>query len=165
MVEPPELWRLWNGSEYMSRFSGESDAAPVSGYLQRRFTPARANRALVLVRRIVADVVIGYRRLMELQEVVDVSKPGETLQEARSDVAHLVQELHCYLEELNEIGVEVRDLELGIVNFPCQVDGRYICLCWRLGEHSVRYWHELGESFAQRQPIESLVAEMIAMGE
>lgn len=149
----------------LNRFSDASDAAPVSGYLKRCFTPARANRALVLVRRIVADVVLGYRRLMEMQEVVDVSKPGETLQEARADVAHLVQELHCYLEELNEIGVEVCDLELGIVNFPCQIDGRYISLSWRLGETSVRHWHEKGEGFAQRQPIESLMAEMSGMRE
>lgn len=141
------------------------DAIPREGYVSHCFTVSKANRALVLVRRVVADVVEGYHRVLELQETLEAVPSGSAspaVQAARAELARTVQRLHTCLEELEYVGVELRDFALGIVDFPCLVDSRHAYLCWRLGERSVRYWHELGEGFAERQPVQTMAAEGIA---
>ena len=50
-------------------------------------------------------------------------------------------------------GVELRDLSYGLVDFPGEVDGRTVWLCWKMDEPAVTHWHELGSGFASRQPL------------
>ena len=62
------------------------------------------------------------------------------------------------LAEIDSIGVQVKDLDIGLLDFPCQVDGQIILLCWRLGEKAITYWHGTEEGFAGRKPINERIA-------
>lgn len=65
----------------------------------------------------------------------------------------LTTELTDLLGEIATLGGEVKDLDLGLVDFPHQRQGRIVYLCWRRGEDRVRFWHDLSAGFAGRQPL------------
>jgi len=60
------------------------------------------------------------------------------------------------VEAIQETGVLVKDLDIGLCDFPYMRDGRVVYLCWKLGEPEIRYWHEVEDGYAGRQPIETL---------
>lgn len=62
------------------------------------------------------------------------------------------------LAEIDSIGVQVKDLDIGLLDFPCMVDGRIILLCWKLGEKSITHWHGTEEGFAGRKPVDERIA-------
>ena len=62
------------------------------------------------------------------------------------------------LAEIDSIGVQVKDIDIGLLDFPCEVDGRVILLCWKLGETSITHWHGTQEGFAGRKPIDERIA-------
>jgi len=62
------------------------------------------------------------------------------------------------LAEIDSIGVQVKDLKIGLLDFPCQVEGRIVLLCWKLGEKSITHWHGTDEGFAGRKPIDERIA-------
>jgi hypothetical protein len=66
----------------------------------------------------------------------------------------LLESVRQTLEELDAIGCEVKDVRTGLVDFRSMREGRPVYLCWRLGEDSIRFWHELDTGFAGRQPLE-----------
>jgi len=61
------------------------------------------------------------------------------------------------LAEIDSIGVQVKDLDIGLLDFPCQVEGRIVLLCWKLGEKSITHWHGTEEGFAGRKPIDERI--------
>lgn len=123
---------------------------------KRYFSAPLANRSLVLVRRIVGDIVRDYRRLRGLQEAFEAydQKGNPALAEkARQGYVDVFNRLSELREELEEIGCELKDYDLGLVDFPARLDGRDIVLCWRLGEPTVAYWHEIDGGYSSRRPI------------
>ena len=62
------------------------------------------------------------------------------------------------LAEIDSIGVQVKDLDIGLLDFPCDVDGRIVLLCWKMGEHSITHWHGTEEGFAGRKLIDERIA-------
>jgi hypothetical protein len=62
------------------------------------------------------------------------------------------------LAEIDSIGVQVKDLDIGLLDFPCDVDGRIVLLCWKMGENSITHWHGTDEGFAARKPIDERIA-------
>jgi hypothetical protein len=69
-----------------------------------------------------------------------------------------IQRAKDSLEEITAAGVQVKDLDMGLLDFPCKVDGEIILLCWRLGEDSITHWHSMEEGFAGRKPIDERIA-------
>jgi hypothetical protein len=65
-----------------------------------------------------------------------------------------VEQLNEHLARINALGVELKDIEQGLLDFPHESDGRVIYLCWRLGEERIDWWHELDAGFAGRQPLD-----------
>jgi len=61
--------------------------------------------------------------------------------------------LQSLIEELDGIGVELKGIDEGLVDFPSERDGRVINLCWRVGEETIAWWHELDTGFAGREPL------------
>ena len=61
------------------------------------------------------------------------------------------------LAEVDSIGVQVKDLDIGLLDFPCKVDGQIVLLCWKLGEHGITHWHDTTEGFAGRKPIDEKI--------
>jgi hypothetical protein len=62
------------------------------------------------------------------------------------------------LAEIDSIGVQVKDLDIGLLDFPCEVEGQIILLCWKLGEKTITHWHGTHEGFAGRKPIDERIA-------
>jgi hypothetical protein len=126
----------------------------------RVYTPELANRSLPLVRRIVEDIVGQFARwqtrVREFEIVSasnSMSDPDPRAEELEREVASLAAELEHFHQELTALGVEFKDYALGLVDFPAEMDGRPIELCWRLGEPTVAYWHERDAGYAGRQPL------------
>jgi hypothetical protein len=62
------------------------------------------------------------------------------------------------LAEIDSIGVQVKDIDIGLLDFPCDVDGQVILLCWKMGEKTITHWHGTQEGFAGRKPIDERIA-------
>ena len=77
----------------------------------------------------------------------------------RAERAKAEQRVHDALAEIDSIGVQVKDISIGLLDFPCEVDGRVVLLCWKQGENSITHWHGLEEGFAGRKPIDERIAK------
>ncbi|MEW4569170.1 DUF2203 domain-containing protein [Tautonia sp. JC769] len=134
---------------------------------RRYFTVEEANRALPLVRAIVADIVRQWQVVSDLEQrltpVLDrrrTTRPDDDpydaeLESRRTELAAEQANFRRYLHELEALGVELKGAHNGLCDFPSLKDGREVYLCWKLGESEVSHWHELHSGFSGRQPIES----------
>jgi len=71
----------------------------------------------------------------------------------------LIQKIKDALAEIEASGVLVKDLEMGLLDFPCEVDDRTILLCWKLGEKTITHWHGTDEGYRYRKPIDEKIAK------
>ena len=58
------------------------------------------------------------------------------------------------IAEIDAIGVQVKDIETGLLDFPCRLDDQVVLLCWRMGETSIDHWHSVDSGFQGRQPVD-----------
>ena len=130
--------------------------------MRTSFTVEDANRTLPLVRRIVSDAVRDYWRwqekVREFEEVAAnrvVGEPNDLADRLESEAQQLARDIDGYLAEIRQLGVEMKGFDTGLVDFPGEIDGRPVLLCWQLGEETVEYWHEERAGFAGRQPFPS----------
>jgi hypothetical protein len=129
----------------------------------RTFTPDEANAALAEVRPLVERMVVAREVLVDAQRrqaelVARVASNGGGLTPpdvatVAAEVQQATAELVAVLEELERVGVQVKDLDRGLVDFPCLHRGRVVLLCWELGEDEVAYWHGADEGYAGRKPL------------
>lgn len=130
---------------------------------ERYFTPEEANALLPEIRPL-AEEMVGHRRRLAAAEARQaevlerISGNGGDL--APSDLAELAEEVEQHatalarcLRDLSALGVQVKDLERGLVDFPALREGEEVLLCWELGEDEVAYWHGVDDGFAGRQPL------------
>lgn len=124
------------------------------------FTVDQANRTLPLVRRIVDDLVREHRRRSEKLVELDLLGSGATadLPDPRAtalerEIQSLTKEIDGFDRELRALGILLKDPRMGLIDFPANIDGRRVLLCWHLGEPSVQYWHDENTGFAGRQPL------------
>jgi hypothetical protein len=78
-----------------------------------------------------------------------------TVARRRAERDKALQETKDTLTEIDAIGVQVKDLDKGLLDFPCLLDGQTVLLCWKLGEKEIAYWHSAEEGFAGRKPIDA----------
>ena len=74
---------------------------------------------------------------------------------AESDKA--LQKVKDALAEIESIGAQVKDLDIGLIDFPCNVEGTTVLLCWKLGEKGISHWHGTSEGFNGRKPIDERI--------
>jgi hypothetical protein len=130
---------------------------------RRLFTIEQANQMLPLVRAIATDMSQLSREVIERRERLATLLAGRAPNQAdpyRSELAQIEEELerdterlHEYVEELLALGVEPKNGLEGLCDFPAEMDGRIVYLCWKLGEPEVLHWHELDAGFAGRQAL------------
>jgi hypothetical protein len=70
-------------------------------------------------------------------------------------MAALVQRAKDSLQEIDAIGVQVKDLDTGLLDFPCILEGETVLLCWKRGEARIGFWHRMEDGFRGRQPIDA----------
>ena len=121
---------------------------------RRVFTLEQANKTLPLVGQIVGDIVALYREMAATQQRL-ASEPLDFFE--REDLEMLAEkqetQFDYFVDELSEIGCELKDANMGLVDFIGRHEGRDIYLCWRLGEPQIDYWHELHAGFSGRRPV------------
>jgi hypothetical protein len=72
----------------------------------------------------------------------------------RAEMEDHIKRVQESIAEIDSIGVQVKDLEAGLLDFPCRVDDEVVLLCWRMGEPSIEHWHSLESGFKGRQPVD-----------
>jgi hypothetical protein len=126
------------------------------------FTVAEANTMLPLLRSILRDVTELANSLRDRQDRLkrlrqDSKTLGqsyhEELEQVEAGLDQDQEQMHNYIQELHDLGVELKDPFTGLIDFRAILDEREVYLCWRLGEAEVAHWHELDSGFAGRQPI------------
>lgn len=129
---------------------------------KKYFTPEQANAMLPLVRSIVKDISELAIRLRDRQARLDRMQRGGVgrglitdaqLEEEQAAWEIDSEKLQACAAELHDLGVELKDPFVGLVDFPCWCDGREIYLCWKLDEPQLGWWHEVDAGFAGRRPL------------
>lgn len=122
--------------------------------MPKTYTAQEATRTLVYVRPIADEIAERYAHLQELTRRHEAKKitpeARETLRREIQEAAVRLQECQ---EELRRIHVDVKDYEMGLLDFPALLDGRPILLCWKRGEAAVTHWHEPDAGYAGRRTI------------
>ena len=148
------------------------------------FTLEEANASLPLVRAITSDLaelsgvvferqrhlasISAGRELRAVGEVGELTDPySEELMHTQEELERQTARLHELIDELRALGAEPKngpDGRIDLVDFPSEKEGRVVYLCWRLGEPSVEYCHEIDAGFNGRQSVSGLVVEQVAEG-
>jgi len=113
------------------------------------FTPTTARSALERVRP-------AAERMCEVYRALERQRPSAVESDQAVDPKYfsLVQDLRGVLDLLDNIGVQVKDLKRGLVDFPARRAGRPVLLCWQVGEGGLGFWHDLHSGFAGRRPVD-----------
>jgi hypothetical protein len=83
----------------------------------------------------------------------DDDEPTDELRLIRLRMQGLIDQMQAGVARIDALGITLRDIESGLVDFPALASGRQIWLCWRLGEDEVGWWHELSTGFSERHPL------------
>jgi hypothetical protein len=137
--------------------------APKRARRKKYYTPAEANATLPLLRSILRDVTELASELKDRHERLSRVQPPprgqfgdayqEELREMQTEFERGRERMQEYLDELQNLGVELKDPYTGLVDFLTIMDEHEVYLCWRLGEPEVAHWHEIDAGFAGRQKL------------
>ena len=129
---------------------------------ERYFTLDEAERLIPKLEMIVTSLVehrktallIG-EELSSMQERIHAGEnvTASELMNKRTELDFIVQIVQEGLEEIENLGAQPKDLDLGLVDFPSMIDGEEVLLCWKFGEKSIRFYHGLSDGFSGRKPI------------
>ena len=129
----------------------------------RRFTRQEAEDMLPYLAPLLfklRNLKEDYGRLQE--ETADISTRmrgnghglGDDLRRAQAELRRTGVQINELAERINNMGCELKDMDMGLVDFRAMINGREAYLCWRLGEEHVTYWHDLDTGFSSRRPLE-----------
>jgi len=125
--------------------------------MPRYFTLQEANEALNLIRPLMDEVQQIRRKILEKQPeawpAIEKSV-GNGGNRALSDMVQDFEKLEALIHRIQETDVLIKDINLGLLDFPALRDGREVYLCWQYGEGEIAFWHEIEAGFAGRQPID-----------
>jgi hypothetical protein len=134
----------------------------------RTFTLTEAQRLLPILESLL-KTAISSKKLVEdvdgeLQEIAHrVFLNGGTLirvvevARRKAEREKAIQRAKDAVAEIHATGVQVKDLDIGLLDFPCKVEGEIVLLCWKLGETKITHWHSTEEGFAGRKPIDERI--------
>ena len=122
---------------------------------ERHFTLEQADAAVAELEQLLPRLKQAKDSLTdeEARAALSDAAPGNGGGDPGRQVGESFLEVRRLLGELGEMGVVLRDIDRGLIDFPALVDGREVYLCWQLGEDSVAFWHDLDAGFQGRQPL------------
>ena len=132
--------------------------------MARFFDIDDANAALTEVGPILATLADQRAELIRLRDrtIAAMSPTGvggaaeidvEEGRRIRLRMQGIVDQMAAAVARIDALGITLRDIEHGLIDFPALVDGRQVWLCWQLGEDAVQHWHELDTGFGSRRPL------------
>ena len=118
--------------------------------------------------RILPDIKIRLKAIMERKKVADTMRDeverfslvGFEVPEAKQKTEELdfvVKDLMTSISELEDLGVKLRDIDTGLLDFPAKRFGEVVYLCWKYGESGIDFWHTQSEGFASRKQINAQI--------
>ncbi len=116
------------------------------------FSLAEANKTLPLVKAIVGDISALAHSMRERYQALEDST-GDAKEQIEDSLSEDQDRLQTLVDELTELGVELKDFFTGLADFPCWKNGREIYLCWKLDEPTIGHWHEVWAGFSGRREI------------
>jgi hypothetical protein len=131
----------------------------------KTFTLEEAQSLLPVVESLLKRALDGKRAAEEVEEqITELGRRIYLTGGMRVDVAAVSKqraEMEEHLEraresiaEIDSIGVQVKDMDTGLLDFPCKVDDQVVLLCWRMGESTIEHWHTLDDGFKGRKPLD-----------
>jgi hypothetical protein len=138
--------------EFQSRFT--IDLLFLMEHYPRFFTPEQANQLLEVLRPLVAEMLDIRTTVLELQPQLEVvlnkaiNNGGSAVSAAALEAFEALKKL---LYDIQQYDVFVKDVNLGLIDFPSIRDGEVVFLCWQYGEEDVRFWHDLENGFQDRK--------------
>jgi hypothetical protein len=122
------------------------------------FTLIEANETLDMIRPLVDEVQVIRQTILRHQPeawpAIEKSA-GNGGNRALSNMVKDFEKHDLLVHQIQDLGVLIKDINLGLLDFPALKDGREVYLCWQYGEGEIAFWHEIEAGFAGRQPIES----------
>ncbi len=124
--------------------------------LEKIFTLAEANQLIPHLTDSLTEIKRGRATLLRVKD--DIRKASAKAAFGGGSAAgplylHALEQITEHLQAVQELGVHVKDLDLGLCDFPFLLGGRVVFLCWKLGEHEIRWWHEVSSGYGERQPL------------
>jgi hypothetical protein len=137
---------------------------------ERTFTLNEAHALLPILESLLRTAIEGKKLIEEvdkqLQDVAHrVFLNGGTLLKIvplarrKMEREKALQRVKDAVAEIHATGVQVKDLDIGLLDFPCVVEGKTVLLCWKYGEKKITHWHGTTEGFAGRKPIDERIAK------
>jgi len=144
----------WKSTRKGSSFMSES-GFPFSS--ERIFTLSEANGLIPELEQLWGNIKTGRQILVDTREEVKKASAQASLGGGTVVGVQYIkglQDINGSLHAIQELGVVIKDVEIGLCDFPFLLDDRLVFLCWKSGEEQVRWWHDIDSGFADRQPIE-----------
>ena len=122
---------------------------------ERHFTVAEANAELGRVGPMLVALRQAKSKLLddEAREALTEASTTNGGGDPGKQVGEAFLEVRGILGALNALGIVVRDVDRGLIDFPAVIDGKEVYLCWELGEDEIAYWHDLESGYAGRRPL------------
>jgi len=125
--------------------------APKAG--KKYFTLEEANRALAYVSPVTRDLMDCYSRVVDIRRRIEHPGDDDSREHLEADYESAMDQLSDLVDELHHVGVELKDFERGLIDFPAVHEQREIYLCWEYSEQRILAWHEAESGFAGRQDV------------
>jgi hypothetical protein len=126
---------------------------------RRSYTMEEANALMPQVRAVLLQLAVQQRRMDSVHSEMHRLLAGNGDPASAAEASRLEREtadigdgMRTLVTLLEELGVQLRDVEMGLVDFPGERDGRPVWLCWRLSDPIVAFWHGTNEGYATRRP-------------
>ena len=131
----------------------------------KTFTIDEAQSLLPVLESLLKRAIEGKRAAQEVEERlgevgrriylsggmrVDVA----AISKERAEMEGHLQRVRESVSEIDSIGVQVKDMDAGLLDFPCKVDDGVVLLCWRMGESAIEHWHTIEDGFKGRKPVD-----------
>jgi len=124
--------------------------------MNRLFSVQEANSLIPHLRGLLAKVQTEKQRLLEMKPVLEKAQERHVYDWGSARGAEYVEILDAFQQatrDIEDLGVLVKDFDIGLCDFPHKREGRVVLLCWKQDEDEVNWWHDLDTGFAGRQPI------------
>jgi hypothetical protein len=133
--------------------------------LMRTFTLDEAQPLLPVLESLLKRAIEGRRSAQEVESGLNglaqriyfsggMRVNTEDIAKQRAEMEGQLKRVRESIAEIDAIGVQVKDLEAGLLDFPCRVDDQVVLLCWRMGEPAIEHWHTIEAGFKGRQPVD-----------
>ncbi len=122
------------------------------------FTLQEANETLNTIRPLMEEVQTIRRKILEKQPETWTTIEKSVGNGGNRTLSRMVKDferLDALIHGILDTGVQIKDINTGLLDFSALKEGREVYLCWMYGEGEIAYWHEVDAGFAGRQPIES----------